>query len=178
MITNKTTLEQLDVWLSTEGFETHMVKSDESEKTPLDVLFVELNNDKLDRDRNLEMAFIPGVEEELGTNISLLQLFVLFPFEVKPSFIVDTGRLILSLNLTLPLGSLGISEAHNAVLYRQVLLLGIDPEENSRLVVEAVKLTQFLLDQFSDIVETVAQGKKTLADIINESNAAQNQPQE
>jgi hypothetical protein len=130
---------------------------------PMEQLGVRLAADGRGRRRTLWITPLPDPDERLAEGVSLAQFFVELPFKPAAAGRADLGELILWLNNILPLGGFGLRQPEEAILYRCVLVLGPNPADNGLVGLETVLLVSFLVDQFSDLLESVAAGHKTCA---------------
>ncbi len=71
------------------------------------------------------------------------------------------------INWSLPIGGFGLNETTAAIFCRHVLFCPSDAVD-SQIVVEAGNNIAYLVDTYSDLLETVASGHKTLAQAIDE----------
>lgn len=147
-------LNYLNSFLQARGFETHLVEAGET--APMDQIVISLEADEKGRERSFWLTPLPDLEEEFESGISLLQLLTTLPFQCKIATEAELARKIIQLNNKLTIGGFGFSQPDGVVFYRQVLMLGPDHAINGTIVSETIVLMNFLLDQFSNAVEDVA----------------------
>lgn len=147
-------LNFLNSFLRDRGFETHLVEAGET--ASMDQIVISLEADEKGRERSLWLTPLPDLEEEFESGISLLQLLTTLPFQRNMETEAELARKIIQLNNKLTIGGFGFSQPDGVVFYRQVLMLGPDHAINGTIVSETIVLMNFLLDQFSNAVEDVA----------------------
>lgn len=147
--------------LEGEGFGTGFVPA--SSEVPYDNLLVAIDEDSRYR---LELAFLPGMEEQLA-GMSLLQCFVALRMEVEPGAGGELRRLITTLNTRSPLIGFGYLEPEGIACFRHVLTLPEDAETAVALVVQATWLVSYLVDLFGGGVAEVAAGAACAGEILD-----------
>lgn len=132
--------------LEKEGFTTSLEPA--TEDAPLDQLFVLLQLDEPEVELILELAYVPGIEDELD-DIKLLQFYAGLPFAVDEASIDRWMRLVLKSNLALPMMGFGINEEDGYLYFRFVLPLPKKPSNADRaLVVQSAWMVFFLVERF------------------------------
>lgn len=164
-------LARLQKMLAAAGRDARLRRDD-----PVDRLEVPLAPDRRGRRPTLELLFVSdllrhlervtgraGAPPEPGA-VDTLQFYVDLPFSVEPSAFAELARYVLLLNAGLPLTGLGIREADGAVYFRHLAMV-IDHPVPDRLVTETLEVIERILDRYSEDLEAVAAGRKTLAQI-------------
>lgn len=154
-------LERFAAALQKEGFETGLVPA--SSEIPYDNLLVAIGEDSRYR---LELAFLPGMEEQLA-GMSLLQCFVALRMEVDPGVGDELRRLITTLNTRSPLVGFGYLEPQGIACFRHILTLPEDAETAEALVVQATWLVSYLVDLFGGGVAEVAADAAGAGEILD-----------
>ncbi|HEU0052698.1 MAG TPA: hypothetical protein VFQ39_05955 [Longimicrobium sp.] len=150
-----------------QGFDTAFVPA--SDEVPYDVLAVALGGDEAgDAVHQLELSFIPGMEEQLE-GAALLQCFVHLPAEVPAAAEDGLRRLIALLNGRLPLVGFGWLEAEEMLCFRHAMMLPPDDRTATPLVVQAVWMIGYLLSVFADTVVEVATGARAVDDALRDN---------
>jgi hypothetical protein len=157
-------LPSIEAALRSQGIQTYRAPAGSA----IEQLGISLAADRQQRARQLWITPLPGLEEQLAEGLSLLQFLVELPFKSVQPAEADLAGLLLALNNLLPLGAFGWRQADEVILYRCVLVLGPDATSNSQVALETVLLTSYLVDQFSGLIESVALGRKTLAQALRE----------
>ena len=147
-----------------EEFETEILPR--NEEVPVDRLLVGLGADDQERERIMELA----ITEPEGDEQPLLQFFVLLPFSATEDTFHETMRIIMRLNMNIPLMGFGISDENGMIFFRHVTVI---PDEGlpQQWYSECLFLIGFSVDEFSPMIEQVASGEKTFEQIIEEASA-------
>lgn len=151
--------------LGGEGFPTRLVRAGE-EGVPYDVLLAGVAGEGREAPLQMELSFVPGMEEQLE-GASLLQCFVHLPAQVPDAAVPELVRLAALLNTRLPLVGFGYLEAERMACFRHVLMLPRDPAPAEALVVQTTWIVSYLLDVFGGAVEAVAAGERSLRDALS-----------
>ena len=161
---------ELENALQQAGFESRRTLF--SEQAPAEQLLVYLGQDGHENDYFLQLLFVgdlrafapAGEEHGFPLENDYLQFYCQLPFKVLPSAFPDLARLILRINLVLPDGGFGLTEALPAIYCRQVL-----PCPGGRVDVQAASVTvqgmAAAIEKYYPDLLTVASGEKTLADM-------------
>lgn len=139
--------------LAGEGFGVEIVPA--AGDIPYDVLLVALAPEGEGDGRQLELSFLPGLEEQLA-GASLLQCFVALPAEVAAE--AELERLIARINAQLPLVGFGFWRERRLPCFRHILMLPDEPGTAASLVVQAAWMISYLLSLFAESVADVARG--------------------
>ena len=156
-------LQEFERELRAEGFPTNVVH--ESAEVPYDVLLVGLSDNEETRQWQLELSFIPGMEEDLE-GAALLQCFAHLPAEVPPAAEAELRRLIVRVNAKLPLVGFGWLDAERMPCFRHVAMLPGDDGAAGEVVVQLAWMTGYLLGVFAPTIESVASGARTADEAI------------
>ena len=156
-------LQAFERLLRAQGFPTSIAL--ESAEIPYDVLVVGLSDTDGARQWQLELFFLPGMEEDLE-GLSLLQCFAFLPVEVPPEAEDELRRLIVQLNAKLPLVGFGYVDAERMSCFRHVAMLPRDGEAAGEVVVQLAWMTGYLLGVFAPTVEAVAPGARTFEEAL------------
>jgi hypothetical protein len=151
-------LEAFERLLRAQGFPTSLVLA--GAQVPYDVLLAGLSDADEARQWQLELSFLPGMEEDLE-GLSLLQCFVLLRGEAAPGAADELRRLIVRLNAKLPLIGFGWLDAERMACFRHVAMLPRDEASAGEVVVQLAWMTGYLLGVFAPAVESVAAGTHT-----------------
>jgi hypothetical protein len=152
--------------LGNQGFVSALV--DPTAEMPDAVLLVALEDEALAARRwQLELSFIPGMEEQLE-GLSLLQCFVGFPHELPETAVAATVRAATVLNRKLPLVGFGVLDQPRIACYRHTLLLPSEAAAASPLVVQTTWLIDYLLKMFGQTMLAVASGQATLTEALRD----------
>jgi hypothetical protein len=156
-------LRAFETLLAARGFPTGFAA--QGEQVPYDVLLVGVSDADETRQWQLELSFIPGMEENLD-GAALLQCFAPLAGEVPPAAEDGLLRLIARLNAKLPIIGFGWLNAERMACFRHVAVLPRDDEAASELVEQAVWLTAYLLSVFAAAVEDVASGARSFDEAL------------
>lgn len=100
----------------------------------------------------------------------LLQLFVRIPLDYSKQTVSDLARLMHMINWSTPLGYFGLNESQGTLYYRYVLECSneaVDPA----LIADIVNGMEFYFSERFEILETIATGKQTLNEVLEELKA-------
>lgn len=152
--------------LREQGFQTGIVTA--TPEIPYDVLLVGLSDVGETRQWQLEMSFIPGMEEQLD-GAALLQCFVHIPAQVPARAEDGVCRLVARLNTRAPLVGFGWLEAERMPCFRHVLILPKDRAPAGALVLQSVWMIGYLLTVFADTVQEVASGARSADEALDDN---------
>lgn len=153
---DRSRLEGYERLLRAQAFPTRMMPA--SAEIPYDVLLVGLADADGAGEWQLELSFVPGMEEEME-GAALLQCFVHVPAEVPPGAEDDLRRLVLRLNSRLPLVGFGWLDAERMACFRHTAVLPADDAAAGEVVVQAAWMIGYLLSVFGGGVQAVASGR-------------------
>jgi hypothetical protein len=121
-------LHLLETDYKAEGFQTGWAEpTDEDPFRSLIVLFDGIGEDE--RDIQLELCFLPNMEDAEAAGICILQAFATIAEDVSPLYHGELLRLTAKLNTTLPLGAFGLFEDTGVVYYKHNSLLLLANED-------------------------------------------------
>jgi hypothetical protein len=136
---------------------------------PLDTLVVALPASELeDQSWQIELSFLPGLEEDLD-DVSLLQCFVPIVERVEPSAAEELLRFILTVNITLPLGSFGHLPEPGVTYLKYNCLIPHANEPAGQIVSEMVYMIGYMLDMFAPSLDEVALGHISAEEALQRS---------
>ena len=159
-------LAHWEALLAGEGFPTRLVPA--GPDAPQDTLLAGVTGDDGTLLYQVELSFIPGMEEQLE-GASLLQCFARVPGDAAPAAEPELARLLLRLNGRIPLVGFGFLEAERMLCFRHVLVLPADPAAADALVVQTAWLVSYLLTLFGASAAAVAAGALSADDAIRQS---------
>jgi hypothetical protein len=151
-------LQGFERLLRAQGFPTNVVLV--TDEIPYDVLLVGLTDKDEKRRWQLELSFLPGMEEDLE-GLSLLQCFVPLPGEVGPGADITLRKLIVRLNARLPLIGFGWLDPERLTCFRHVAMLPRDEAYAGEIVVQLAWMIGYLIGTFTSAVAAVATGTHT-----------------
>jgi hypothetical protein len=117
-----------------------------------DQIWIDLGEDSQGRSRRLELVFLPREDE-----LSYLQFFVMLPFAAPADRTAELSRLLLSVNLKLPLVGFGLSEPEQWIYYRTIMPCS-HRELDAELVLHTIWLVFYMVERFSPIIEQLSAG--------------------
>lgn len=135
-------------------------------ETPVRSLFLQVEPDRLGRDRYVSLAFVPGTGESLES-IALLQLYSPLPCRIEPAAAADLERFLLGVNQRLGVGHFGVSE-RDGVFLRHVNATRADQELDVVSMAELVGFFLFMQDLFGPPIEAVATGEVGLEEALGQ----------
>lgn len=145
-----------------------------TEEIPIDQLYVQLDVDDQGRDFVLQLKIeeVSGDEEGDAKNpsdISLhfLQFVVALPYDVLPEQGSDVARLLLLINKSLELPGFELSEADGVAYYRYVLM-SYTKKFHTKQLRSLLGTIMFTLDTYSEMIEGVASGGRSLESLVKE----------
>lgn len=156
-------LQAFERLLRAQGFPTNVVL--ESPEVPYDVLLVGLSDTEETRHWQLELSFVPGMEEDLE-GAALLQCFAPLPAEVPPGAEDELRRLIVRVNAKLPLVGFGYLDAERMPCFRHIAMLPRDEAAAGEVVVQLAWMAGYLLGVFARTIEAVASGAQTFEEAL------------
>ncbi|MUG93197.1 hypothetical protein F7734_12450 [Scytonema sp. UIC 10036] len=145
-------ISQLLPILQQNGFVTQLLPA--NNEFPNEQLFVALGTEHKYQTWKLEMLLLPGVDAP-----PLLQLFLLLPLEVKETVISDLVSVIVYLNDRLPLPGFGFNWQDGIIYYRLIVPCS-NRELDGEAILGTIRMICYLVDEFVEILEDVAQGNK------------------
>ena len=165
---NAAAIRHLEEELSEQGFDASLLAA--SAEIPYDVVLVPIESVEEEAGGwNLELSFLPSLEEELG-DTALLQCFAGLPVEVADGAELPLVRLIALINAKLPLVGFGYLEAQKLLFFRQVMMLSrLVQEVSDQLVVESIYMIGYLLNSFAQTFTGVASGKESVEEAVAKS---------
>ncbi len=167
-------LNDIKNFLETENYNCAIIQK--SKEIPVDQLLVWLSQDSK---KNDHILVIRTTKQDLSKNDKLLgikskkknyqelQLIVKLPFNILDAYIPDLARLILILNKGMELPGFELSEIDRLVFYRHAFVISEDALDK-RIMLSLMGMITLLLDTFTETLEAVAIGSKTLQQIVDE----------
>lgn len=156
----ETTLQEIQRFLDAEGFVTVFEAAGDAES--LDRLLVAKDEEA---DPALELLFVPA-EEELE-DVRLLQFFTALPIAADGAARGELKQLIDHLNVIIPLIGFELRDDVDRLCYRYVLVVpATSPAPGQPVVTETVWLIYYLIDRFLPVLQAVAGGEKTAAEVL------------
>lgn len=139
-----------------------------SAEIPLSTLIVPLDKDEQNRERTLTYSFIP-LPEEVFPDVKLLQHYTELPIPLSDKTPPSLERLLLAINLTLPIGNFGINKSQD-LYFRYVYTL---PKfevlsQRKEVLLDLLKLVSYALDVSTEPIEQVVRGTKSVDQVISE----------
>lgn len=157
-------LKQIKSTIETKlGFQSQLL--DKSQGYKLDILVVLINPDKKQRNRTINLIFLPVGEKDFN-HIKLLQFYSQFPFDVPEENRQEMLRLLNEINEKLTIGNFGITKDNNIFL-RYIFSLPKSGETDLDYFVETNQVLILMLELYSAIIELVASGEMTAKDAIS-----------
>jgi hypothetical protein len=147
-----TELSHLASFLKQQGYHNQLIS--ETGTVPIEQLLVLLGKDYQERTLQLEILFIPKIEE-----LDVLQFFILMPYKLEQVAILDLSRFILFINQELPLGSFGINESRGWIYYRH-LNPCFKKEIKDNLILKTMWMINYIINTFNPFIEEVATDRK------------------
>ncbi|MBA3604139.1 MAG: hypothetical protein H0W50_11000 [Parachlamydiaceae bacterium] len=148
-----------------------------SNDIPKDQLLIKLDPDFKSRERFL---LIRTASQDLCANDALLgiqspvqkyqelQFIVTLPFYILDGQIPDLARLILLINKGMEIPGFELSEVDKMIFYRHAFVVSED-HLDERILLSLVGMIEVLLETFSEMLESVAIGTKSLQQIVEEA---------
>jgi hypothetical protein len=149
-------------YLTNAGITTQMLER--SEELPISVLVLPLVKDERQRDRYLQLSFVPLDEDDLG-GIDLLQIYATVPVEWNGNTKESVARLLAAINGKLAIGHFNLQ--NDEVCYRYVHCVSGSnriPEEETLAVIQ---LFETMLNMFASLVDDVASGRTGLSQALS-----------
>jgi hypothetical protein len=157
-------LSFLDGYLAELGFDSELIER--SEVVPMPILVSSIGGDHAGRPRLLNFLFVPIEEDHLEV-LQLLQIHSIFPFDVQSDKQADMEKLLSTINQKLGMGSVGIDEQGD-IYYKYLFPKARYQPLEQTLIIETVQLFIFLMEQFSNLIESVATGQQSLTMAIEQ----------
>lgn len=146
--------------LTAKGMEPTFVEA--IDDSPNDVVIVPIQGRDDKSNWELKLSFV-SIHDEESEDSGLLQCFASLPAQVTEFTESDLLRLIAMLNASLPLVGFGYRESENLPFFRHVLMVSKqDIEASEKIVIDAVYLISYLLNNLAPFVTNVASGNHTL----------------
>jgi hypothetical protein len=167
-------LEEIKALLETKQFKCEILPP--SEQIPFNQLVIALDPDYLDRPRIL---IIRSISRDLSASDELIgitsekksyreiHLIAVLPFQTVENCFAETARFIMLLNKGMELPGFELSEVDRLIFYRHAFVI---PEDglDERILFSLVGMVELLLDSFSESLESVATGKQSLREILEQ----------
>lgn len=137
-----------------------------------DDLMVLLGNDKLERERILNISCrplrfrIPGLNPQQQDQYYNIQFSIQLPFTVQDLSATQISSLILFINHSMDWPGFDFDELNNKVFFRYIWLIK-DSALDATLLLNIVTAISLNLDLFSETLEQVALGKATFNEILH-----------
>ena len=173
MFWRKPPLRGIEYALQKAGYTTRFVPA--GQDTLIESVVVHLGSDYRERAVFLELALVSAAHTAMrgdhseGSSrfdeVDYLQFYAELPFQVEQGFVPDVAQLVLQLNRILPLVGFGLRVSERTIYYRYMMMFEGRQGPNHKLLVKAVEVIRFLLQEFCQAIEDVATGKKTLAQV-------------
>ena len=165
-----TSLAQIRAWLQRQGLQT--VLHARGAENPRDRLVVLLGMDHEDRpiDAIVEDLHGPGdlndALDQAARNdqLRLLQVLSVFPFGIEAAHVIDVIRFVMLLNAKVELPGFGYDEVTRLLYFRHVRVCtqSVLPSE----VESTLRLVRFMGEVFGPALEDLAQGRRTLEQVV------------
>lgn len=167
-------LESIQQTLQGVGLLANFRKNSKDEEQKEQII-VPLTPDAQGRERMLLLSIVrppfSSSEEaplqDLDYNIQFLQFFVPIPISIQPEKMNDVSRLLNMLNTVSELPGFFIAEKDRIPLFRYNMTCTKN-KVDSDLLVMTVGLILYILENYSDIIDKIATGKKKLSELIPE----------
>lgn len=162
-------LDQLQELLTKEGYQFTFLSA--SNDFIYEKILISFGQDNQGREKKIEIteysqSLFPEISPELAA-ISRLQFAFEFPFKVKDIAGNDMAALLHFLNQSSDMPGFEFNELKGTVLYRYVWITQAD-QFNQGLVHFILGMVIMNHTLFSEVIETIALGKKTFNDILSE----------
>lgn len=154
-----------------------------SEEFPIDQLIVKLEDDYQAR---TQLLIIRASSQNLSSqdariglksnarNYQELQLISTLPFHILDNQIPDLARLILLLNKGMELPGFELSEVDHLIFFRHAFVVPED-DLDERILLSLVGMIELLLSTFTETLEAVAIGNRSLREIIEDAQKKVNE---
>lgn len=168
----KLELKHLAEFLNKQELECSTMKH--TKEFPFDYLFVHFGTDRNDRDWIMQIRIIAQVVEieneethqkEDQDKLYQIQFMLPLPFETNETCFGDLARLILLINKLCTLSGFELSEADKLVFFRYTYLLEKN-QISEWILTSIISNIVTLSDIFAPYLESIADGKRTLAEAI------------
>lgn len=169
-------LQHIKNFLEHENFECELFKK--TDDLPFDHLCIHFDTDKNDRSYILQMKLDEQSEsysknstsdssEAQEITLSFLQLMLSLPFEVKAEQSSDVARLLFLINQGLELPGFEFSEV-NQMIYFRYTLSSYTKKFHKVQLMTILGMILYSLDSFSEMIEEVAIGERSLEKTVKE----------
>jgi hypothetical protein len=166
-------LKHIEALLTKEELDAVFIEADE--ESSQERLLVFIGNDAKGREQILE---ITAQDQELGQSISdkiretapalaRVQFQVKLPFQLTERSAKEVASLICYLNRHMELPGMEMDEITNLLYYRHVLM-STHEDLNKMLIVSIIGVIMYLLNVFSDLIESVASGALTFNNVLEQ----------
>lgn len=112
----------------------------------------------------LEMLYSPDIDEVM-MGFRLFQYFVRLPFDIDEGMLENIKKLVLKINMGLPLMGFGVNEDDQYLYFKHIQLIPNKQdiaEDLKEVVVENVYMISFIMNRFYPMMKDVAHGKLSL----------------
>ncbi len=150
-------LEYLSQKLSEIDIESRVLTK--TEELGLGTMVVALDNDYKDRDQLVNLALLPRPDDEME-HINLMQFYVELPETYGDSNENTVKDLLTEINARMPIGHFGINEER--IYCRYVMVLPDGETLNEADIIETLFLFADIIGVFQEMIEDLAQQRKTL----------------
>jgi hypothetical protein len=146
-------LERFSDLLSEDAYLTELAAA--TEDLPYETLVVRIETfEEPSRVWNMELSFLPGLEDELK-DVSILQCYVALANYTSGANSASLERLIIEVNAKLPIGAFALLNQPGVLFFKHNALLPNDhPTTSDQIVRELVPLTSYLVTTlFGPLIE-------------------------
>lgn len=154
--------------LEEEGFENRLVPANET--VPHQQLFVALDAEGWNSGLQLELVFVPDLED-----LTVLQFFVLLPIDISRAPVAALARFILMVNRYLPVAGFGLSEQDQWLYFRHLMPCP-NRELDPATIVNTVWMIEYLISRFSHPIRALVDGSMNLDEARAELDRTVTQP--
>ena len=150
-------LEYLSNKLSEINIESRILMK--TKNVDIGTMVVTLDNDYKNRDQIVNLAIIPRPDDEME-HINFMQFYVELPESYESSVGNNLKDLLTEINTRMPIGHFGINE--DRIYCRYVMVLPDGETLNEADIIETLFLFADIIGVFQEMIEDLAQKRKTL----------------
>ena len=130
------------------------ILSEPTEAAPYTALILRLNEiGRRNASIDLEIGFVPGLDEAAGEGVYLMQTFAIVEASVDPARHAQLWPVINEINITLPLGAYGIFEQERTIFFKHNSMWQRDTLEHELAVMYMDRQNGMILHQLHQYID-------------------------
>ena len=159
---NLVNLDLVKRYMEELGFATHLIEK--GDKTPIDMLLVNVGRTYDNKDRVLNFNYIP-LPNDMVNSIELLQITSVIPTQYKKEYKSVVEKFLLSANTKLAVGNFIFGD-NETIMFRYIYMTPKLELIRKEELKETTMLCVYMLEIFTETIEKVAKGEMSLSQAL------------